>query len=117
MRDLYKGLIQIAAGFVHLQRGKFIGAERLLRTALGYLAPYRPDGAMGFDVEEICLAAEDAYRRVLAAGLDGVPSVDIPRRPYYKFDLAKLPAEARRWKSCGFDDYGRALEMTITVAE
>ena len=34
-----------------------------------------------------------------------------------KFDLAKLPAEARRWKSCGFDDYGRALEMTITVAE
>lgn len=63
------------------------------------------------------LAAEDVYRRVVAAGPDGVASVDISRRPYYKFDLAKLPAEARRWKSCGFDDYGRALEMTITVAE
>lgn len=117
VRDLYKGLIQIAAGFVHLQRGKFIGAERLLRTALGYLAPYRPEGAMGFDVEEICLAAEDVYRRVLAAGPGGVASVDISRRPYYKFDLVKLPAEARKWKAWGFDDDGRALEMTITVAE
>lgn len=117
VRDLYKGLIQIAAAFVHLQRGKFTGAERLLRTALGYLARYRPDGAMGFDVDTICLAAEDAYARVLSAGPEGVASVDVSRRPLYAFDLAKLPAEARRWKAWGFDDGGRALEMTITVAE
>lgn len=117
VRNLYKGLIQVAAAFVHLQRGKFTGAERLLRTALGYLAPYRPDGAMGFDVEAICRAAEDMYSRVLAAGPDRVRSVDISRRPNYAFDLEKIPAEARRWKAWGFDDEGQALEMTITVAE
>ena len=55
VRDAYKGLIQIAAAFVHLTRGNHFGTERLLRTALGYLARYRPDGAMGFDIEAIAV--------------------------------------------------------------
>ena len=117
VRDLYKGLIQIAAAFVHLQRGKYIGAERLLRTALGYLAPYRADGAMGFDVDAICQAAEDVYGRVLAAGPQAVATVDISRRPRYAFDASNLSAEARKWDAWGFDDAGEPLEMTITVAE
>lgn len=117
VRDLYKGLIQVAAAFVHLQRGKFIGAERLLRTGAGYLAPYRAEGAMGFDVERICLAVEDVYGRLMAAGPDGVPSLDLARRPYYDFDEAKLPGEAVRWHAWGFDDSGRAERMQITVAE
>ena len=100
-----------------MQRGKFIGSERLLRTALGYLAPYREDGAMGFDVEAICRAAEDMYDRLLAVGPGGVRGLDLMRRPYYTFDAAKLPAEARRWNAWGFDAEGRPLEMTITVAE
>lgn len=117
VRDLYKGLIQVAAAFVHLQRGKFIGGERLLRTALAYLAPYRETGAMGFDVEAVCRATEDMYERLLAVGPGGVSSLDLMRRPYYTFDAAKLPAEARRWNAWGFDGEGRPLEMTITVAE
>ena len=117
VRDLYKGLIQIAAAFVHLQRGKFIGAERLLRTALGYLAPYRAEGAMGFDVDAIRAAAEDMYARLQAAGPDGVASIDLTRRPYYTFDEAKLASEALKWRAWGFDDEGRPERMTITVAE
>lgn len=117
VRDLYKGLIQVAAAFVHLQRGKYIGAERLLRTALAYLAPYRAEGAMGFDVDQISRDAEDMYARVLGAGPENLATVDISRRPYYAFDPAKLPAESRRWRAWGFDEDGHALPMTITVAE
>ena len=47
VRDLYKGLIQVAAGFVHITRNNHFGAKRLLTTALGYLEPYRAEGAMG----------------------------------------------------------------------
>lgn len=117
VRNLYKGLIQIAAGFVHLSRGKYIGAERLLRTGVGYLAPYREYGALGFDIDTICRDAEDMYRRLIEAGPTGVARLGLSQRPFYVFDVAKLPAEASRWKAWGFDESGRPEPMTITVAE
>ncbi|MEO8538237.1 MAG: DUF309 domain-containing protein [bacterium] len=117
VRDLYKGLIQIAAGFVHLQRGKYIGAERLLRTGVGYLAPYRATGAMGFDIDAISTAAEGMHGRLVAAGADGVGTLDLRLRPFYVFDPAKLADEAKRWRAWGFDEAGNAEPMTITVAE
>lgn len=117
VRDLYKGLIQVAAAFVHLSRGNYTGAERLCRTALGYLAPYRPDGALGFDVEGICRATEDAYGRIVALGPAGIREFDLSRRPAYAFDPARLAREAIRWRAWGFDEGGNPETRTITVAE
>jgi hypothetical protein len=117
LRDFYKGLIQIAAAFVHLSRGKFIGGERLLRTGTAYLAPYRSGGAMGFDVEAICAKAEDVYARLIRVGKDHVASLDLANRPYYAFDLDLVPLEAKRWSAWGFDEAGAAIPMEITVAE
>lgn len=116
-RDAYKGLIHIAAGFVHLSRRKYPGSERLLRTALGYLAPYRTGGALGFDIEAVCLDAEDMYQRVLAAGPGGLPEVDITRRPVFAFDAAALSRHALRDAAWGFDAEGKPVEMEITVAQ
>ncbi len=117
VRDAYKGLIQIAAAFVHLTRGNHFGTERLLRTALEYLARYRSDGAMGFDINVIAAAAEDTHMRVTQAGKENISNVDLTRRPYYAFDAAKLPTEALRWHAWGFSEDGQPLEMEITVAE
>ncbi|MEO6397185.1 MAG: DUF309 domain-containing protein [Tepidiformaceae bacterium] len=117
VRDLYKGLIQIAAAFVHLGRGKFVGAERLLRTGVGYLAPYREDGAMGFDVEAIAAAAARVHGRLLAAGPAGVAALDLTERPRYAFDQARLASEAQRWAAWGFDDKGHPLALEVTVPE
>lgn len=117
VRDLYKGLIQLAAAFVHISRGNHTGAERLTRTALGYLAPYRSDGALGFDVEAICSDAEDVYSRVVELGPAGMDHFDIARRPVYAVDLDALKRDAPRWRAWGFDTDGSALPMTITVAE
>lgn len=117
VRNAYKGLIQIAAAFVHLSRANHFGSERLLRTALGYLEPYRANGAMGFDLNTICSAAEDTYRRVLEAGKENITIVDIARRPFYAFDSSKLASEARTWSAWGFSEAGEPLEMEITVAE
>ena len=44
VRDFYKGLIQLAAAYVHLGRGNLKGGERLCRTGLQYLEPYRGHG-------------------------------------------------------------------------
>lgn len=117
VRDLYKGLIQIAAGFVHISRGNYTGADRLCRTALGYLEPFRASGAMGFDVDRIATATESAHRRVLELGPREMDSYDLAQRPLYTFDAAALPSEAVRWGAWGFDAAGNAVESEIIVAE
>lgn len=117
VRDLYKGLIQVAAAFVHLTRGNYTGAERLCRTALGYLAPYRSAGALGFDVEQVCRDIEDAYARIQELGPERIQEFDIGRRPTYEFDRRRLSAEAVRWRAWGFDGSGNPVTETITVAE
>ena len=117
LRDCYKGLIQIAAAFVHLSRANFFGTERLLRTALAYLAPYRAEGAMGFDIERIASAAEETYNQAVAAGDAGIASLDIEQRPFYEFDPVAIGRDALRWDAWGFDERGKPLEMEITIAE
>ena len=42
VKDFYKGLIQCAVAFVHLQRNNFRGAKKLFKTARGYLHNYVP---------------------------------------------------------------------------
>ena len=51
-RDFYHGLIQIAAVFVHIQKGTPDGGEKLLDTASKYLKKYRP-AFMGLDLENL----------------------------------------------------------------
>jgi hypothetical protein len=117
VRDLYKGLIQIAAAFVHITRANLFGANRLCTTALGYLAPYRATGAMGWDVDRICRETEEAHRRVIELGKERLADFDISRRPFYEFDPSKLAAEAQRWNAWGFDRDGNPLEIEIAVIE
>ncbi len=117
VRDLYKGLIQVAAAFVHVRRNNHFGANRLLTTALGYLQPYREGGALGFDVERICREAEEALAAVDALGKGKVDELDLGLAPHYEFDVSRLPGEAGRWDAWGFDREGNPLEMEIPVIE
>jgi hypothetical protein len=51
-RDIFKGLIQIAAGFLHIERENWRGAQRLLTTALRYLSAV-PDRCEGLDIATV----------------------------------------------------------------
>jgi len=61
--DLYKGLIQVAAAFVHVDRNNWNGATKMFASALGLLDDY-PARQQGFDLERI--------RECAAAALDHV---------------------------------------------
>lgn len=50
--DAYKGLIQVAAGCLHMERDNGGGAERMFRTAADYLEAY-PDRFRRFDLVAI----------------------------------------------------------------
>jgi hypothetical protein len=117
LSDFYKGLIQVAAAFVHAMRGNDFGANKLLTTALGYLARYRNEGAMGFDVDALCEKAEAARERVRELGRGHTQEIERELIPRYAFDGSKLRDEAQRWGAWGFDRDGNAFEMEITVIE
>jgi hypothetical protein len=54
--ELFKGLSQLGAGYVHLLRGNAHGAVRLLRRAAGRLGAY-PRGTRGIDTVAVASAA------------------------------------------------------------
>ncbi len=117
VRDLYKGLIQVAAAFVHISRGNARGARRLLGTALGYLGPYRPGGAMGFELEGFCAQVQRIAGVLDEARTDrtGTPGTTIA--PVLRWDELLVAPEAVRWRAWGFDRQGNALLMEITTVE
>lgn len=63
----FKGLAQLAAGYVHLQRGNAHGARVLLRRAVGRLMGCGMDW-QGLDVARLI---DDAERAVAAVGVVG----------------------------------------------
>lgn len=71
LRDFYHGLIQVAAGFVHVQRHNWHGAVRLLGDGAEKLAPFRPS-CLGVQLEPL-LAEVAGWRALLARqGPDGM---------------------------------------------
>lgn len=59
-KNFYKGLIQCAVAFVHLERGNFKGARKLFRTACGYLASYLPEYG-GVDTKQLMTDFENFF--------------------------------------------------------
>lgn len=116
VRDLYKGLIQVAAAFVHITRGNDRGARRLLSTGASYLEPYRSETTLGMNVDEICRAAAAALAVVESDGSLAVPA-DPARVPVYRFDPTSLAAQAIHWRAWGFDREGTPLTMPIQVPD
>jgi hypothetical protein len=66
-RDFYQGLIQVAAGLLHLQRRNLRGARNKLREGLDRLRPYMPTHR-GIFVNEL-VRRGDRVREDLEAGI------------------------------------------------
>jgi predicted metal-dependent hydrolase len=76
-----QGLIQAAAAYHNLLRGRMGGGERLLRLAQEKLAPFAPRH-LGLDVAALLAALSRGHRQVRTELREGVPRFDpslIPR--------------------------------------
>ena len=73
--DLYKGLIQIAAAFVHVDRNNWNGAAKMFASAIRLLKDY-PARQQGFDLERIRECASAALDHVEALRRTGVRRFD-----------------------------------------
>lgn len=67
-RDFYQGLIQLAAGLLHLERRNLRGARNKLAEGIERLRPYRP-AHRGIAVSELIGACEPLLRQLQAGYL------------------------------------------------
>ena len=75
-RDLYQGLIKVAAAFVHGARGNPAGVARNLEGARVRLAAARDEGFDGgLDLDDLINAIDDRLRRLAAGETDVEPPI------------------------------------------
>lgn len=61
LRDVYKGVLQIGIGLLHLSKGNEKGAKLLLTRGRELLAPFLPT-CLGLDLATLCSEAEQVLR-------------------------------------------------------
>lgn len=72
--SLWRGLIQVAAGFVHVQAERWRQADAVLARALGHLRPHLP-AARGVDVAGVVAAVEAARTAIAGRRRPPAPSM------------------------------------------
>lgn len=78
--ELFKGLSQLGAGYVHWRRDNQHGAKTLLRRGLGRVRAFGPR-ARGIDLSAIVRAAEEDANLVEAAQRAGAPMPELHPPP------------------------------------
>ena len=73
--DFYKGLIQLAGGFVHLQKERLRPAAAVLKLAISNLDSYAPEHE-GLDVERVLLLAREKVGELEKEGFQDNPLND-----------------------------------------
>ncbi len=72
-KDFYKGLIQCAVAFIHLERGNYRGAKKLYRTSCGYLNRY-PGEQEGINIDQLLLEFQDFFDTIVSEAEErGIP--------------------------------------------
>ncbi len=83
-RPFLQGIIQLAAGFVHLMRREYPGTVRLLARAIEKIEA-APSDCLGIDVTRLTAGARDAHDALVELGPDrfrewdqrGIPKISI----------------------------------------
>ena len=84
VRPFLQGIIQLAAGFVHLMRHEYPGTVRLLARAIEKLEA-APDAYMGIDAKQLAAEARTAHEELEALGPDRFQDWDLRRIPKIAF--------------------------------
>jgi predicted metal-dependent hydrolase len=75
IRQLYQGILQVGVALHHLRYGNYIGANKLLTLALGYLRQFVP-ACLGVDVARLIDDAEQLQARLQQLGPTRITEFD-----------------------------------------
>ena len=75
IRTLYKGILQVGVGCLHLLRGNYRGATIKLQSGADYLEPFAPR-CMGVEVARLIADARRLRAELVARGPERLAEVD-----------------------------------------
>jgi len=93
LRQFYKGVIQVAAGFHHLGRNNWKGTVNKLESGTRYLEPFRPR-YLGLDVQRLIDEARGCRSTILELGRERIAEFDRSRIPAIAFDEREAAEQA-----------------------
>jgi len=76
IRDLYKGILQIAVTYLHIQRGNYNGAIKVFHRSQKWLGKW-PDVCQGVDVQHMQSDARLVMDEVQRLGKAGLAEFDV----------------------------------------
>lgn len=74
-RDLYRGILQVAVAYLHIERGNYPGAVKMFLRMRQWLEPL-PERCRGVEIERLRQDAAAAYEHLLALGPQRVKQFD-----------------------------------------
>ncbi len=95
LRQFYKGVIQVAAGFHHLRRNNWKGTVNKLESGTRYLEPFRPR-YLGVDVHRLIDEARSCRAAIVELERERIAEFDRARIPAIAFDEREAAEEAAR---------------------
>ncbi len=84
IRTLYKGILQVGVGCLHLLRGNYRGATIKLQSGADYLEPFAPR-CMGVEVARLIADARRLRAELVAHGPERLAEVDRALLPQVHF--------------------------------
>lgn len=75
VRDLYRGILQVAVAYLHLSRKNYIGVIKVMTRAFRWLAPL-PNRCQGVELERLRSAARAVWAEAERLGPDRLAEFD-----------------------------------------
>jgi uncharacterized protein len=94
IREMYRGILQVAVGYYHIQRSNYVGARKMFKRCRRWLAPF-PDTCQGINLAGLrrdMQAVEDAIVRL---GADRIAHFDTQLFKPVEYIILDNPNEAR----------------------
>jgi len=110
IRNLYRGILQIAVAYLHITRGNYAGAVKVYGRSQKWFVKY-PDICQGVNVKQLLTDAKIAIDSLQSLGAENIASFD---RSLLKPILLTKPTEKRTFicDRCGHKMIERNCKIT-----
>lgn len=75
IRDFYRGILQVAVAYYHIQRGNYRGARKMFLRCRPWLAPF-PERCMGIDLAQFHRDFNAVEAAIIRLGPEHISSLD-----------------------------------------